>query len=239
MESMNTTQDPMAPPAPVTTQPAAPAAFPVAPAQAPVAPAAPATTAAPFAVFPDSTSFNARVDREARVRLKELGIEDPDAVKTILAEHQALKAESEKRRQESLSELEREREARTKAETELAAERAKAENAQSQAQMFKLFAEHGVKNYDFAMFAIQRARATSADPAKFDASAFLTAMKADPSNAAALGLVTVATTGVTTTTEDKDTPPKGAAPPTTKSVKDMTPEEFRAHVERTTGFTPR
>lgn len=220
-----------------TTAPAAPApaAPPVAPAPAAAPPAAPAQ---PFAVFPDAASFNERLDREARKRLKELGVEDPDAVKTVMAEHAALKAESEKRRLESLSELEREREARTKAETELANVRTQAETAALQMQMLRLFAEHGVKNTDFAMFAVTKARAASEDPAKFDAAAFLTAFKADAANAAALGLATT-TSGATTTNPERETPPKGAPPPTTKATKDMTPAEFRAHVERTTGYTPR
>ena len=234
MESMtipNTT--PPAIPEPST----APAAAPVAPVAPP--PAAPAAPAAPFAVFPDSASFNARLDRETRTRLKEMGVEDPEQVKTLLAEHTALKAEAEKKRLENLSELEREKEARTKAENELAAERTRAANAAMETQLFKLYAEHGVKNYDFATFAISQARAKVPDPSKFDAAEFLKTLKEDPAQAAALGLVGVTSVGASTTEATKDTPPKGAPPPTTKPVKDMTPEEFRQHVERTTGYTPR
>jgi len=230
MNTPNTT--PPATPDPSTTAPAAP----VVPPAAPAAPAAPAT---PFAVFPDSASFNARLDRETRTRLKEMGVEDPEQVKTLLAEHTALKAEAEKKRLENLSELEREKEARTKAENELAAERTRAANATMETQLFKLYAEHGVKNYDFATFAISQARAKAPDPSKFDAAEFLKTLKEDPAQAAALGLVGVTSVGASTTESTKDTPPKGAPPPTTKPVKDMSPEEFRQHVERTTGYTPR
>jgi len=194
----------------------------------------------PFAVFPDSASFANRVDREARARLKELGIDDPEKVKEILAEHSTLKAENEKKRLADLSELEREREARTKAEAELVNERNARDRAQREARLSKVCAEEGIKNMDYAAFVVEQARAKAEDPAKFDERAVLTALKADPAGAAALGIMSVTTTGATTTTPGKENPPApGGAPPVGKAVKDMTPTEFREHVTKTTGYTPR
>lgn len=225
------------------TPPAAPAQAPTAPAAPPSTPEAPPSTpeapSAPFAVFPTSASFTERVDREARARLKELGIEDPTQVKSILDEHRAMKEAADKRRQEEMTELEREREARTKAEADLAAERAQHEAATTQASLFKLYAEQGIKNYDYATFAISQARSKAEDPAKFDPAAVLAELKADPAGAAALGIVSVSSVPASTTEATRDTPPAGAAPPTTKAVKDMTPAEFKTHVERLTGYSPR
>jgi hypothetical protein len=192
-------------------------------------------------VFPDSGSFNDRMDREARARLKAMGIEDPEAVKTILAEHASMKADAEKKRQESMSELEREKEARAKAERERDAANAAAASAQNNATLGTICAEEGIRNVDYARFVVDQARAKAPDPAKFDPREVLTKLKADASGAAALGIAS-AVPGVpaTTTTPGKDQPPPaGNPPPSVKPVKDMSPQEFREHVEKTTGYTPR
>lgn len=197
---------------------------------------APVTT--PFAVFPDSASFKERMDREANRRLKEMGIPDPEQAKSIIAEHQRLKAEMEAKRLEEMSELDREREARTKAEAELARIRTAHEQAQRESSLLRLFSEHGIKNHAFATFALDQARAKAPDPSTFDEAAFLAAMKADPANAAALGIASVSTHPATTTTAHRDTPPANGAPMSGKSPREMTADEFREFVTKTTGFTP-
>lgn len=232
--SNETTTSPVIPPPP------APVAAPVVTAPSP-APEPP--KANPFAVFPDSESFNERMDREARSRLKALGVEDPDALKALMAEHAKLKQEAEAKRLQEMSDLEREREARAKTEAELAQLRAAQENAALEASLFKLFAEEGVKNFDYATFAVTNAMAKVSDKSKFDPREVITRLKADPAGAAALGInVAPVIVGATTTTADeKGTPPPapGGEPPQQKSVHDMTPEEFRAHVQKTAGFSPR
>jgi hypothetical protein len=202
-------------------------------------PAAAPAAGAPFAVFPDAESFNERMARHHKAELKKLGIEDPAALKTTLEEAKRVAAENEKKRQEEMSELEREKEARTKAESELVALRTAKEKSEREAAWLRVFSAEGVKNLDYANFAVEQAIRTAGEGVTVDPAAVIRKLKETPAGMAALGLETAATPATTTSGGDGANPPKPpgtADDPNAKKVSDMTPEQFRQHREKLTGY---
>lgn len=225
---------------PTPGQHAPPVAGPPGTTPAPAAPPAtpPAAPAAPFATFPDSASFDARVDREARKRMKErFGMTDEELEKK-LAIAAKLEKEAEERRQAELTEQQRlqEEAAAAKAAQEAAID-AK-EEAELKAHLFETFAKKRIANFDYAMFKVTSKLATLEEGEELDEDAYLAELLENPTERLALmgepSKAPAKKEGATTTgTDPKDdppAPPPGGGPPTKKSATDMTPDEFRKHL---------
>lgn len=212
--------------------------------QAPIDPPAPEAEkpapAAPFAVFPDADSFNSRVSRETRKQLRELGIESPDELKKLREEHQRLQEEAEKQRQAQMSEIEREREARQKFEREAADAMSSAEQAELKAHLYEVFAEKGIRNFDYALWEVTHKLAELEDDEQLDEYAFLDEIMEDPSKRVALGLeVANKAVGAHTTDDSKGPQPRppggGTEPPKDAFAKDS--QEFKEELQRKYGFS--
>jgi hypothetical protein len=183
----------------------------------------------PFAIFQDADAFNKRVDREARKRLRELGIEDPDATKAELEAAARLKAEAEERRKASLSEVERAKAEAAEAKAKLATVEQERDADRYRAKVTRLAAERGIKNLDYAYWALAN------DQSDQEEGAVLDALLAQPSQRAALGLVEPPAPPAPPTPTPANTapgvtappaPPAPGTPPPGKTAFDMTPDEW-------------
>lgn len=192
----------------------------------------------PFAVFPDSQSFQSRLDREVRKTIKELGVENVDALKSKLAQAEELQKKQAEAERASMSEQERLRADLAARDAAIAAAKAEADllreqNAriQFEAQASSAFAQRGIKNTEFAMFKIEKARATAGG--SFDLAAEVEKLAADEAHRAALGIAAPPkeTTNGVSTTPDNSAPPKPSSTqaPGGKNAKDMTADEWAAH----------
>jgi len=201
----------------------------------------------PFATFPDAESFKKRVEREARALLKEAGLTetDPAKIKAIVDQHaqtlaaQAAEAEAKK------SEIQKAAEAAAAADLAKQQAMSAAEEAETKAHLYRTFAEQGVKNFDYAFFKVQSELAKLPDGQELDEVAFTKAMMADPTQAAALGVVAAPVAkveGVTNTDAGSQPDPKPGSPAgdPAKPVDafSQSKEAFSAGVAAKYGFTP-
>jgi len=209
----------------------------------PVVPPAtpPAPPAEPFAVFPDADSFNKRLERETRKRLKDLGIDDPDAAKTRLDQLAAMEKANEDAKRAQMSEIERLRADQAKANADAKAAMSRAEEAELRAHLHRVFAEEGVKNFDYGFFAVTRKLESIPEDETLDERAFLRDLAKDPTQAAALGIAAPPAPPAppgqrpATSTPAAGTPPlpPGAgAPAPAKTAFDMSPAEWAAYKAR-------
>lgn len=201
--------------------------------QPPAPPPADPPDPEPFAVFKTSDDLNKRLAQAARSQLREMGFEDPNALKDIVAEHKKLQDEAEKQRQAQMSELEREREQRQALERQAEEAMSAAEAAELRAHLYSVFAEKGVRNFDYALWEVSSKLEGLGEDEELDERAYLDELLADPVKAAALGIASVSTQGVTTTVDDKgpQAKPPGGGTQGDKDVFSMTPEQFRKHLE--------
>ncbi len=216
-----------------------PPAVPIATPGTPPAPATPpAPPPPPEPVDPENLTLTKdalmkRLDRAARARLNELfGTDDPAKIEAI----KAAAKEAETRRQADMTELQKEQAksaasetARVAAESALATERFNNTVTRACAQL-------GVKNLDYAGFAVQQAMRGLAQGEELNVHDHLTKLLKQPTMAAALGLeVPVVPMGLTNTPVTPGAPPPappapGGAPPAAKSAMDLTPAEFQARI---------
>lgn len=199
-----------------------------------------APEAKPFAVFPDQESFEKRMAREARKQLRDMGIEDPETIKAVLAEHTKLKAEREEEQKKQMSEVERIRAEKLAADQQVAALGPQLEEAAMRAHLYKTFAEHGIKNFDYAFHCVTTKLATMGDDEELDEAAYLEELKKDPMQLAALGIAAppvppvVKPTGAVTSpmvgTQPK--PPDPNQQPTEKSAVELSDAEWRARKQQ-------
>lgn len=206
-----------------------------------------AASAQPFATFPDAESFKKRVEREARSMLKESGLTETDPVKlkAIVDAHAKAIADQAAADEAKKSEIQRAAEAKAKAESEAAEAMSRAEEAQMKAHLYKVFAENGVKNFDYAFYSVTAKLAQLKDNEELDEVAFLKGLMADPTQAAALGVVAapagkvegVSNTGVG---GQPESPPKPAGGGDAKPADAFaqTSEQFKAATAAKYGFTP-
>jgi len=201
----------------------------------------------PFASFPDADSFKKRVEREARSLLKEAGLTetDPAKLKLIVDQHAKVLADQAAAEEAKKSEIQRASEAKIKAELEAAAAMSAKEQSDMRAHLFQVFAREGVKNFDYALYAVQTKLAELKDGQELDEVAFVKGLMADKSQAAALGLVetpAVKIEGATTTEAGKQPEAKPGSPAgdpkAAPDVFQQTPEAFKAGVSAKYGFTP-
>lgn len=210
--------------------------------------AANVTAQQPFATFPDAESFNKRVEREARSLLKAAGLTETDPVKlkAIVDAHTTTLAKQAAAEEAQKSEIQKAMEAKAAAEAAQTAAMSTAEEAQLKAHLYRTFAEHGVKNFDYAFYKVTDALSKLADGAELDEVEFVKTMMADASQAAALGLTVAApppkVEGATTTQQGGGPDPKakeaggGSAPPA--DAFSQTAEQFKAATQAKYGFTP-
>lgn len=201
----------------------------------------------PFAVFESSDAFNKRMEREARKILKDAGIEgDPAAVKAAMDELAKLKAAQEEERKKQMSEADRLREERATFENQAKASMSRAEEAELKAHLYQVFAEKGIKNFDYALYKVTHKLGTLGENEELDERAFLDELLANATESAALGVAAAAAaapakTGATTTDPSKTTavaPPAGGQGQPQTDPFTMKKDEFNADLQRRFGFTP-
>ena len=202
-----------------------------------------AKAATPFATFETAEAFNRRMEREARSILKAKGI-DPDKIDEQMAALKKLQEDQAKAEEAQKSEIQKAAEAKAKAEADAKSAMGAAEAAQMKAHLYKTFAEKGVKNFDYAFYAVTNKLSSMGENEELDENDFITKMMADPTQAAALGIVgsTVQPTGATTTGVGTQPDPKPASPTQDpKAAGDAfgkTAEQFRLDTGLKYGFTP-
>jgi membrane protein involved in colicin uptake len=203
-----------------------------------------AAKAAPFATFETADAFNKRMEREARSILKAKGI-DPDKIDEQMAALKKLQEDQAKAEEAQKSEIQKAAEAKAKAEADAKSAMGAAEAAQMKAHLYKTFAEQGVKNFDYAFYAVTEKLSNMKDTEELDEVDFIKKMMSDPAQAAALGVVAAPaaqTQGVTTTGAGAVPDPKPGSPAgDPKAGADAfskSPEQFRADTGTKYGFTP-
>jgi len=199
----------------------------------------------PFASFPDADSFKKRVEREARSLLKEAGLTetDPAKLKAIVDAHAKAQADAAAAEEAKKSEIQRAAEAAAKAQAEAQAAMSAKEEAEMKAHLYRVCAEQGVKNLDYAFFAVSTKLAQLKDNEELDEVAFIQGLMKDPTQSAALGIAAAAKVeGATTTQQGAGPDPKPGSPAGDPAkpvdVFQQTPEQFKAGVTAKYGFTP-
>lgn len=113
----------------------------------------------PFATFHTQAAFDERIDRAARAKMRELGL-DPEQAKKDREELDRLKKEAEEREAAEMTELDKAKKAAEKA----AAEKLEAENAakraREEAEIAKLAAKHRVPDLEYLGFRLSKLDAT-------------------------------------------------------------------------------
>jgi hypothetical protein len=211
-----------------------------APAPAP-APAAPQ----PFAVFENSDAFNKRMEREAKKLLRDAGLPDDTAsVKAQLDELAKLKAAQEEERKKQMTEADRLREERSQFEAQAKGAMSRAEEAELRAHLYQVFAEKGIKNFDYAFWAVTNKLSSLGETEELDERAFLDELLA--SQGAALGVVSAAAPTAPTQRPLTNTdpakgpvaPPAGGTPPPPADAFAQTKDQFNSDLQKRFGFTP-
>lgn len=198
----------------------------------------------PFAVFPDADTFTKRMEREAKRILKEQGIEDPVAVKAQLDEYAKLKAAQEEQRKQQMSEVERMREERDQAQAASRDAMSKAEENQLRAHLYKVFAETGIRNFDYAFWAVTNKLSSLGETEELDERAWLAEQLKDPTQAAAYGYASAQAprqVPITNTDPSKGplAPPAGGQPQGAPGdAFGLNKDQFSQDLQRRFGFTP-
>ncbi len=208
--------------------------------------AAAAAKAEPFAVFETAEAFQKRVAQATRSALKDAGltITDPAKLKEIVDAHAKAEAEKAAAAEAQKSEIQKAMEAKAAAEAAQQAAMSQAEEASMKAHLYKVFAEAGVKNFDYAFYKVQSKLAALGDNEELDEVKFVADMMADKAQHAALGVdaATVKTEGATTTVQgggpDPKQPPAGGGGEQPKDAFAQSSEQFKAGVAAKYGFTP-
>lgn len=209
-----------------------------APSPAPAPAPTPAPAPEPFAVFPTSEDFQKRVERETRKALKALGIDDPDQVRSVLEDAAKARQAAEDAKKAQMSEADRLRAEKAEAEAKASSAMSAAEEAKMRAHCYRIFAEKGVRNFEYAFFAVTSKLAAMGDDEELDVAAHLDGLAKDPTQAIALGIAAPAAPApappappAQTTPRAPGAPPPPAPPPPGapaqgKTAMDMTPEEW-------------
>lgn len=209
--------------------------------------AANVTANQPYATFPDADSFKKRVEREARSLLKDAGltVTDPAELKEIVDAHAKAEAERAAAAEAQKSEIQKAAEAAAAAKAAAEAAMSAKEEADMRAHLYRVFAEQGVKNFDYAFYKTQDALAKLKDGEELDEVAFVKTMMADKSQAAALGIDAAPAAkveGATTTVQgggpDPKQPPAGGGGEKPADAFQQSSEQFKAGVAAKYGFTP-
>jgi hypothetical protein len=201
-----------------------------------------AAKAQPFATFDSAEAFNKRMEREARSILKAKGV-DPDKIEEELAALKKMREDHAVAEEAKKSEIQKSAEARATAELAAKTAMGEAEEAKLRAHLYRCFAEQGIKNFDYAFYAVTNKLSTMGETEELDEVDFIKKMMADPTQAAALGVAAVAKVeGVTTTDQGGRPDPKPGSPAgdaqKPADAFSQTGEQFRAAVAARYGFQP-
>lgn len=213
---------------PENTPEAAPAAT---PAPAPEPASEPASQ--PFAVFGSSEEFQGRLDQAKRSFLKEHGLESPEQLAQLIEAQKAAEAKAEEDRRAQMSELEQEREARAKYEAQAQEAMDAKEEAELRAHIYMVCAEKGIKNHDYAFYALTNKLTSMSEDEELDEGVFFDELMADPQGAAALGMPQqVRAQGASTTIDDKGPAPTpaGGGEPEVRDANKMSKAEFSKYL---------
>lgn len=211
-----------------------PAETPVVPPAAPPAPP-PAVTAPPG----EPDWLPERLERAEKSALKKhFGISDPAEIKKRLDAAAAYEKAEEERKKAQLSETDRLKSEIEESKRATAEAQARADEAAFRGQLYRVCSEKGIRNHDYAIFAVTNQLAKLPDGEQLDESAFLDELAKDPMQRASLGIVdasgtppvppTVRTSPATTTpggTAKPPTPPNNE-PPKTPSAFDQNDAEW-------------
>lgn len=196
---------------------------------------APVVEASPAISFPDTKSFNERLERETKKRLKELGIDDPVATKAKLDQLATMEKQAEEAKRAQLSETERLRTDLSAKEAAATQAMSRAEQAELKSHLYKVFAETGVKNFDYAFYAVTNKLSAMGDDEELDERAFLAELAKDPSQAVALGIAGAAPPPSVTNVPVNTVPgtqqpraPQANAPSPPKDAFSLSPQEWQA-----------
>lgn len=201
----------------------------------------PAPAAEPFAVFPDAESFQKRVERETKKRLKDLGIDDVEQAKARLDAAAAAEKAAEEAKRAQMTEIERLRADQAKAQADAKEAMTRAEEAEMRAHLHRVFAEEGIRNFDYGFFAVTRKLATIPEDETLDERAYLRELAKDPTQAAALGIAPPPAQAApsaqrpatsTPVAGSAPLPPGAGAPAPAKTAFDMSPAEWAAYKAR-------
>lgn len=192
---------------------------------------------APDEIRLTSEQLKDRLERSRTSFLRAHGFASEDDLKALKQrDTERAKAEDDARRaalsreQQLQEDLEKERQARVQAEQ-------RATQVQYEREIATACASLGVRNYDYALFEVGRARAAAPADQPFDAAAWLAAqIEAKPAMRAALGLepeTQTVTAPVTTTVGNGPTPPapRTSGPPAPASAFTMDAETWQAKRE--------
>lgn len=184
--------------------------------------------------FTSRQTFNERLERHARAKMKELfGTDDPEQLKAM----KAAKDAEEERKKADMTAIERANKERDDAKAAAAAADTELQRERWVNQVSRVCSPLGVKNLDYALFELDRARKADAtiDPEKH-----LKGLMATPAMAAALGIdrdVEITVDPTTTTPRAPGTPPPapkdpGKQPPEAIDTFKLSKEEFARHLEK-------
>ena len=224
-----------APPAtpPATPPPAQP------PAAAPPAPA-PAAVASPDEglQFPNAAALQERMARHTRSELRQLfGTENVEEIQAqIQAGRAAAEAEAARRAAEQ-TEAERLAAARDAATQRAEQAEAERDQARFERQVTALCSQRGIRNVDYATYAISQAANSLEAGQELDPAAYLDQLLGDDQQRAALGALVTTPAPVTTAptapgATPPTPPPAGGTPAGPVDVMSMTQEQFEAHKAR-------
>lgn len=212
--------------------------------------------AKPFASFETADAFNKRMDREAKSRLKEHGIEDPAKAKAELDAYHKILEEQAAAELAKKGEIERAQVLQRNAETAMRAAQEETERLRLEAHLSRVGAAAGVTNIPYMLYEVGAALGKLGDNEQLDEVAFIDEMKKDPAKAAALGIpgsmqpgggggqqpppakvVGATTTGGGAGPDAKQQQAGGGTAPT-KDAFEQTPAEFNAGLGARYGFSP-
>ena len=185
------------------------------PTTAPVAVAAAPEEAGQPIVFHSQDALNERLQRAERSALRtkfaELGVADDADLVARLKRATELEEQEEKRRLESMSELDRERTARVVAETRASEMEEAAKRSAFQAHLTRICAEKGVRDLELAEMMVEReARRLKPSDAPLDEAAYIDLLLLEPKYRMALGVDAVQSPGAPTQTPVTTSPVSGA-----------------------------
>lgn len=206
----------------------------------------------PFATFESAEAFNRRMDREAKSRLKAMGIEDPEKAKADLEAYRQIQAQQAAAEEAKKGEIQRAQDAQRAAEQQAAAMAAENERLRLESHLSRVGAAAGVQNVPYLLFVVGQKLEKLPDGEQLDEVAFIDELKKDPAQAAALGIAgaqkpagggqQTPTVGATTTgaggAPDAKQQPAGGGAPEVKDAFAQSPAEFNAGLTNRYGFSP-
>jgi hypothetical protein len=193
---------------------------------------------APFATFKTQEQFDDRMKRATRKELREaFGTDNVDEIRAWKQRADELATQEEERKREAMSEQERLQADLNKSKAELQAIQEERDAIRFEAHVKGICAELGIKNVDYAMYAVNRAADGVADGSQLDAKEHLSELLDASSSRAALGVAPKSQV----VDDPANTSPEGGggAPPPKPPGSDgnnivdatkMTREEFQAHL---------